>query len=143
VLRNARFLGDALAARGIGQLTGATDVPFVVAHLGPLGLQAAPLMRALDTLQFGCSAVPVPGDADFAQAHGLRLGVSALTTRGMREAECDAIAGIVADVAHAIAAGLPPPAGAAEAVRGLCRRFPLGSAGIDPSLSSTPTGNPP
>ena len=143
VLRNARVLGDALAARGIGQLTGATDVPFVVAHLGPLGLQAAPLVRALDALQFGCSAVPVPGDADFAQAHGLRLGVSALTTRGMRDAECVAIAGIVADVAHALAAGLPPPAGAADAVLGLCRRFPLGSAGVNPSLSSTPTGNSP
>ncbi len=143
VLRNARVLGDALAVRGIGQLTGATDVPFVVAHLGPLCLRAPPLVRALDALQFGCSAVPVPGDTDFAQAHGLRLGVSALTTRGMRDAECVAIADIVADVAQALAAGLPPPASAADVVRGLCRRFPLASAGVDPSLSSTPTRNAP
>jgi glycine hydroxymethyltransferase len=131
VLRNARALGAGLAARGIPQLTGATDVPFVVAHLGPLGLQAAPLVRALDALQVGCNAVPVPGDTDFEHAHGLRLGVSALTTRGMAEAECDTVAGIVADAAHALAAGLPPPAGAAGAVRALCRRFPLGPDGAD------------
>ncbi|MES2533165.1 MAG: serine hydroxymethyltransferase [Pseudomonadota bacterium] len=135
VLRNARALGDGLAARGIAQLTGGTDVPFVVAHLGPLGLRAAPLVHALDALQVGCNAVPVPGDANFDQAHGLRLGVSALTTRGMAEAECDIVAGIVADVARALAAGLPPPAGAADAVRMLCRRFPLVPAGVDAPAS--------
>lgn len=125
VLRNARALGAALSTRGIPQLTGTTDVPFVVADLRALGLHAAPLVRALDTLQVGCNAVPVPGDTDFARAHGLRLGVSALTTRGMAEAECDAIADIVADTARSLAAGLQPPAGAAGAVRALCRSFPL------------------
>ncbi|RYZ01788.1 MAG: aminotransferase class I/II-fold pyridoxal phosphate-dependent enzyme, partial [Comamonadaceae bacterium] len=125
VLRNAQALGASLAARGIPQLTGGTDVPFVVADLRPLGLHAAPLVRALDGMQVGCNAVPVPGDTDFEQAHGLRLGVSALTTRGMTEAECDAIAGIVADTAWALTAGLPPPVGIADTVRALCRRFPL------------------
>lgn len=45
--------------------------------------QRTPLVRAHGALQFGCSAVPVPGDLDSAQAHGLRLGVSELITRGM------------------------------------------------------------
>ncbi|MGV3570388.1 MAG: serine hydroxymethyltransferase [Ramlibacter sp.] len=125
VLRNARALGDALSARGIAQLTGGTDVPFVVADLRALGLHAAPLVQSLDTLQVGCNAVPVPGDADFHHAHGLRLGVSALTTRGMAEAECDIIAGIVADTAQALAGGRPLPVAAADTVRALCRRFPL------------------
>ncbi len=125
VLRNARALGVGLAARGIAQLTGGTDVPFVVAQLQPLGLQAARLVQALDALQVGCSAVPVPGDVDFDHAHGLRLGVSALTTRGMAEAEMHLVAGIVAGVAQALVVGLPPPAGAADTVRALCRRFPL------------------
>ncbi|HEY8361113.1 MAG TPA: serine hydroxymethyltransferase [Ramlibacter sp.] len=136
VLRNARALGDALSERGLAQLTGGTDVPFVVADLRSLGLQAAPLVRALDALQVGCNAVPVPGDADFQRAHGLRLGVSALTTRGMAEAECDIIAGIVADAAHALASGLPLPAGAADAVQSLCRRFPLPPADAGDTTSS-------
>ncbi|NML47157.1 serine hydroxymethyltransferase [Ramlibacter sp. G-1-2-2] len=125
VLRNARALGAGLSARGLPQLTGGTDVPFVVGDLRALGLQAAPLVRALDTLQVGCNAVPVPADTDFEHAHGLRLGVSAMTTRGMADAECELIAGIVADTAQALAASRPPPAGAAETVRALCRRFPL------------------
>lgn len=138
VVCNARALGAALAPRGIAQLTGGTDVPFVVADLRPLGLHAALLVRALDTLQIGCNAVPVPGDADFRHAHGLRLGVSALTTRGMAEAECEIIAGIVADTATALTAGLPLPAGAADAVRALCRRFPL-----TPVEAGAPTFSPP
>lgn len=125
VLRNARALAAALAAHGIAPLTGGTDVPFVVAQLRPLGLRAATLVQALDAVHIGCNAVPVPGDTDFEHAHGLRLGVSALTTRGMAEAECEAIAAIVAGMAHALAGGLSPPTGAAGAVRALCRRFPL------------------
>ena len=125
VLRNARALAAGLSARGIAPLTGGTDVPFVVADLRGLGLHAAPLVHALDAMQVGCNAVPVPGDTDFEHAHGLRLGVSAMTTRGMADAECDIVAGIVADTARAVVAGRPPPAGAADAVRSLCRRFPL------------------
>jgi glycine hydroxymethyltransferase len=125
VLRNARALAGALAARGIAPLTGGTDVPFVVAQLRPLGLHAAPLVRALDAIQVGCNAVPVPGDTDFEHAHGLRLGVSALTTRGMAEAECETIADVVADTARALAAGEPPPEPLARTVQALCRRFPL------------------
>lgn len=139
VLLNARALGAGLTARGVAQLTGGTDVPFVVADLGSLGLHAAPLVNALDMLQVGCNAVPVPGDSDFQHAHGLRLGVSALTTRGMGEVECDIIAGIVADSAHALSAGLPPPAGAADFVRALCRRFPLTSAEAGVPIPSTPS----
>lgn len=136
VLRNARALAAALSARGIAPLTGGTDVPFVVADLRALGVHAAPLVRALDTLQVGCNAVPVPGDADFEHAHGLRLGVSALTTRGMAEAECDIVAGIVAETARALAAGAPPPSHAADAVRSLCRRFPLNPVDAEASTGS-------
>jgi glycine hydroxymethyltransferase len=139
VLRNARVLGAGLSARGIAQLTGGTDVPFVVADLRALGLRAAPLVQALDSIQVGCSAVPVPGDADFEHAHGLRLGVSALTTRGMGDAECALIAAIVGDTAQALAAGLPPPAGAADAVRALCRCFPLAPV---PAGAAMPTPSP-
>lgn len=135
VLRNARALSAALAAHGLAPLTGGTDVPFVVANLQPLDLRAAALVRALDALQVGSNAVPVLGDVDFEHAHGLRLGVSALTTRGMAEAECEAIAGLVADTARAVAAGLQPPAGAAEAVRALCRCFPLTPVGTDAPTS--------
>lgn len=125
VLRNIRALGDALAQRGIPMVTGGTDVPFLIADLRPLGIIAGPLVRALDELNIGCNAAPVPGDVDFATARGLRLGASSLTTRGMCEDEFAQIAGVIADVAHAIARGSTPPAGAADAVGALCRRFAL------------------
>lgn len=136
VLCNSRALAAGLSARGIAPLTGGTDVPFVVADLRALGQHAVQLVNALDSMQVGCNAVPVHGDADFEHAHGLRLGVSALTTRGMAEAECDIVAGIVADTARALAAGVPLPPGLADAVRSLCRRFPLDP--VDDETSTSP-----
>ncbi|MFI4927316.1 MAG: hypothetical protein ACHP7E_06480, partial [Burkholderiales bacterium] len=81
---------------------------------------------------------PVPGDPDFEHAHGLRLGVSALTTRGMSDGECEIVAGIVADTARALAAGLPPPAGAADPVRSLCRRSPQDHVDAETAIMSPP-----
>jgi len=129
VLRNVRVLGNALAQRGIPMLTGGTDAPFLIADLRPLGISADPLVRLLDALNVGCNAAPVPGDSDFARARGLRLGVSALTTRGMHEAEFTEIAGIIADAADAVAQGRPPPTGGADAVRALCGRFAFHATG--------------
>lgn len=124
VLRNVRALGHGLAQRGIPMVTGGTDVPFLIADLRPLGIIADPLVRGLDALNIGCNAAPVAGDIDFAKARGLRLGASALTTRGMCEAEFAQIAGIIADAADALAQGRTLPAEAAAAVSALSRRFP-------------------
>lgn len=125
VLLNARELGRELQKHGIPMLTGGTDVPFLIADLRPLAITASALVRALDSINVGCNAAPVAADSDFAQARGLRLGVSALTTRGMREADCGEIASLIAGVAYAIAQGQKPAVEAAETVRTLARRFPL------------------
>ncbi|RYF42897.1 MAG: serine hydroxymethyltransferase [Comamonadaceae bacterium] len=142
VLRNARALGSALQARGIPLMTGGTDVPFVVADLRGPGAAAPEVVRMLDLMGVGANAVPVPGDEDFSRARGLRLGVSAITTRGMGEAECGAIAALVAQAIHAAGQGLPPPADGTQAARALCRRFPLPGAGAGAGAAHSATGTP-
>lgn len=127
VLLNARALGRGLQQRGIPMLTGGTDVPFLIADLRSLAITASSLVHALDGLNIGCNAAPVPGDSDFARARGLRLGVSAITTRGMGEVECGEIASLIAEVAHATAQGHRPAFQAGDSVRALCCRFPLSS----------------
>jgi benzaldehyde dehydrogenase (NAD) len=128
VLRNARALGRALEGRGIPLLTGGTDVPFVVADLRTLAVAGGPVVAALDAMGVGSNAAPVPGDTDFSKARGIRLGVSAITTRGMREAECEQIAGLVAAAVRAAQQGRAPGPDQMQAVKALCRRFPVGAA---------------
>lgn len=129
VLANARALGIALIKRGIALATGGTDTPFVVADLRALGMDGERAARQLDTLGIGANRVPLASDPDdFSLASGLRLGVSAITTRGMGEAQCDEIADIVATALRVAAAGVPDtPENTAlnGRVAQLCTRFPI------------------
>jgi glycine hydroxymethyltransferase len=96
VLANARALADALAAQDIVVSTGGTDTPFVVVDLRPLGLRGREAVDLLDDCGIGANAVPLPGDTGFEHASGLRLGLSAATTRGFDIRDCDEIAAWVA-----------------------------------------------
>jgi glycine hydroxymethyltransferase len=129
VLANARALASALERGDIAVLTGGTDTPFVIADLRPLGSDASAATRLLDGLRIGVSGAPVPGDAGgLVRAAGIRLGVSSLTTRGMRETECEKVGDIIAHALRAGAgAGLDGGAAAAlsQEVSALCTRFPL------------------
>jgi len=127
VLANARALGAALQARGLRLVTGGTDTPFVLVDLRALGLNGRAASARLDAIQINASPAPVPGDADLAGASGLRLGVSAITSRGLREDDCRQVAELVADL---VTDNLGPPgaqrtAHAARQVRALCARFPI------------------
>jgi glycine hydroxymethyltransferase len=129
VLGNARALAASLAEGGLSVLTGGTDTPFVVVDLRPLNLDAAAATLLLDGLHIGVSGAPVPGDAGgLSRAAGLRLGVSSLSTRGMREAECGQVAGIVVRALRAAVAAEHGARGTAELLQQvlhLCARFPL------------------
>ncbi|MDD5336276.1 MAG: serine hydroxymethyltransferase [Rhodoferax sp.] len=134
VLANARALGAALTKQGIVLVTGGTDTPFVVADLRPLAIDGAAATRRLDTLGIGANKILLPSDPeDFSQSTGLRLGVSAITTRGMGEAECGEVADIVA---AALRTAGDPDAQAntvlTRRVAQLCARFPLYGGHLPP-----------
>lgn len=125
VLGNARALARGLAERGVDVLTGGTDVPFVVADLRRRTTDAAAVVRLLDGAGITAHAVPAPGDRDFAHARGLRLGLSAATTRGFDESACDELAAIGATAVLRAEVGQSSSADIAAQVAALCRRFPL------------------
>ena len=133
VLANARALGIALVKRGITLVTGGTDTPFVVADLRTLRIDGERAARYLDTLGIGANQVPLASDPDdFSLAHGLRLGVSAITTRGMGETQCDEIADIVVAALRVTAADVPATSDSitlSDRVARLCTRFPVNGHG--------------
>ena len=122
VLDNARALASGLGARGLPVVTGGTDTPLVLVDVSARGLAGDDAEKRLEAAGITCNKNPLPFDGRRpASWRGIRLGVSAVTTRGLRTAEIDAVAGMIDRV-------LADP-GAVDAVRAeaaaLCGRFPL------------------
>jgi glycine hydroxymethyltransferase len=103
VLDNARTVCDVLAERGYSIVTGGTDTPLVVVDLRPNGLTGDVASESLERAGIPCNKNLVPGDTEKPSVtSGLRIGTSAVTTRGVRVDEMRQIAGLVADVLDAV-----------------------------------------
>jgi glycine hydroxymethyltransferase len=126
VVENARALAGALANRGYQSVTGGTDCHLFLVDLRTRGeLTGKRAEEALGAAGITVNKNTVPGEtrSPFVTS-GIRIGTSALTTRGMEEAEMDRIGGWIADVLDT-----PDDQATAARVRNavleLCEAFPL------------------
>lgn len=119
VIRNAQALARAFQDRGYRVVSGGTDNHLLVLDLRPQGLNGTKATRRLDAQDITISKSTLPFDTEkILHGGGIRLGTPAVTTRGMREADMDTIAGLIdralkgedvkAEV-HAFAGGFPVP----------------------------------
>ena len=107
VVENARTLAD----RGIGVVGGGTDTPMVLLDLTSVELLGQQAETALARAGITSNKDPVPFDARSpSQWTGLRLGVSAATTRGLFPADLEVLGACIADLLHAEARSDPGPA---------------------------------
>ncbi|HEV8353517.1 MAG TPA: serine hydroxymethyltransferase [bacterium] len=100
VVANAKALAEGLTARGMKLVTGGTDNHMVLLDLTPGGPgRGVFLQDALDRVGITVNKNTIPGEPVSAfYPSGVRLGSPAATTRGMKEAEMDRLAGWIADV---------------------------------------------
>ncbi len=128
VLENARALAGTLMDRGVSVVTGGTDTPIVLIDLRPQGLTGAETSDALELAGLTCNKNAVPGDTQPPTVtSGLRLGVSAGTTRGFAADEFRAIGGWIADIVDGLVQGdvSARQHSVRDNTRALCRRFPI------------------
>ena len=125
VLLNARVLGEELKAYGFNLVSGGTDNHLLLVDLTENGITGMVAENSLVCSGIVVNKNTIPFDKRGPQVtSGLRLGTSALTTRGMKEPEIREIAGFIQDV-------LKDPASETvrERVRGkvleLCENFPI------------------
>ncbi len=128
VVTNARKLADVLVERGIKIVGGSTDTHMVLLDLSPQKMLGSDAEAALAAANITSNKNPIPFDAPRpADWVGLRLGVSAATTRGIDETGMTELANSIADLILAASDGnLPkvvPPA--QEVVARLCEHFPI------------------
>ena len=125
VVANASRLATAMTASGFRIVSGGTDNHIVLVDVFSKGITGKVAETALGEAGITVNKNAIPFDQNPPMvASGIRLGTPAVTTRGMREAEMDRIAELIARVLAS------PEDGAALAmvkgeVERLCRKFPL------------------
>ena len=125
VLNNARALATGLMARAVNIVSGGTSNHLLLVDLVARELTGKDVEAALGRANITVNKNTVPNDprSPFVTS-GLRIGSPAITTRGMREAECTRIADWIADIIvdHN---NLDCIASVREQVLELCQRFPV------------------
>jgi len=96
VVANARALGEAMAELGFTLVSGGTDTHLLLVDLRSKKLTGKVAEQTLDRAGITVNKNTVPGDPESPfVTSGVRIGVPALTTRGMKEPEMRRIAGLI------------------------------------------------
>ncbi len=123
IVKNAAALANGLLARGMKLVSGGTDNHLMLMDLRETGITGKELEARLDDVYITANKNTIPNEplSPFVTS-GVRLGTPAVTSRGLKEADMDLIAGFIADAvtdfegkADSIRAG----------VQELCARYPL------------------
>jgi glycine hydroxymethyltransferase len=125
IVANAQRLARGLSEAGFRLVSGGTDNHLMLVDVFSRGLTGKVAEAALGKAGITVNKNAIPFDKNPPMvASGIRIGTPAVTSRGMREPEMDAIAGFIARVLAS-----PEDEGALASVRievdALCRSFPL------------------
>jgi glycine hydroxymethyltransferase len=125
IVANARAMADALIRRGHRLVTGGTDTHLMLVDLTATGLTGKEAQEALDRAWITVNKNTIPFETRSPMVtSGIRIGTPAVTTRGMKEAEMDAIAGFIDRVLRARGDHKAEASVRAD-VASLAGRFPL------------------
>jgi glycine hydroxymethyltransferase len=125
IVKNAARLADGLSKAGFRLVSGGTDNHLMLVDVFSKGITGKAAEAALGRAGITVNKNAIPFDKNPPMVgSGIRVGTPAVTTRGMREADMDKIAALIARVLAA-----PDDeralAGVKADVESLCRTFPL------------------
>ena len=123
VLLNARTMAARFMKNGIRLVSGGTDNHLMLLNLSDTGVTGKELEALLDKVHITVNKNTIPFEtASPFVTSGIRVGTPAITTRGMKEAECEKIADLISRVI-AEKEGCFDKVNAEVAA--LCARFPI------------------
>jgi glycine hydroxymethyltransferase len=131
VVKNAQALAAGLQKGGLDIVTGGTDTHVMLVDLRPKGVKGNMAEKALGRAHITCNKNGIPFDPEKPMVtSGVRLGTPAGTTRGLAEAEFEAVAEMICDVVSGLSENGEDGNGEVEAaVKAraieLCQGFPI------------------
>jgi len=103
VVKNSKTLAGKLLEYGFNLVSGGTDNHLMLIDLRNKNIPGKKLAKALDRARIVTNYNTVPNDpAPPFNPSGLRIGTPAITTRGMKEPQCELIAGFIKKVVENI-----------------------------------------
>ncbi|HEX7780796.1 MAG TPA: serine hydroxymethyltransferase, partial [Vicinamibacterales bacterium] len=125
IVKNAARLAAGLSKAGFRLVSGGTDNHLMLVDVFSRGLTGKVAEAALGRAGITVNKNAIPFDQHPPLvASGIRIGTPAVTTRGLKEADMDVVAGLIARVLSA-----PDDEAVARAVRddvlAICRKYPL------------------
>jgi len=125
VVLNARAMADTLTKGGLRIVSGGTDCHMFRVDVRPQGITGKVAEHALEAagITVNKNTIPFDPESPFVTS-GVRIGTSAITTRGMGEADCRQIGEMILRVLAAPEDAALHAAVTAE-VRQLTDRFPI------------------
>jgi len=125
VVRNAKTLASRIASRNFRIVSGGTDTHLMLVDVFSKGINGQQAEQALEKGGITVNKNTIPFDQNPPLTpSGIRIGTPALTTRGMKEPEMEAIGDWIADVLDHIGDETVQKRVRRE-VETLCERFPL------------------
>jgi len=125
VVTNAKTLASRIASRKFRIVSGGTDTHLMLVDVFSKGINGKQAEHALDKAGITVNKNAIPFDQNPPLTpSGIRIGTPALTTRGMKEAEMEAIGDWIADVLDHINDESVQKRVRKE-VQAMCERFPL------------------
>ncbi len=125
VVKNAKVLAARLASRKFRIVSGGTDTHLMLVDVFSKGINGKQAEQALDRAGITVNKNAIPFDQNPPLTpSGIRIGTPALTTRGMKEAEMEAIGDWIANVLDSIGDESVQKRVRRE-VEDLCEKFPV------------------
>ncbi len=124
IVRNAQALADALLGHGLSLVTGGTDNHLLLIDLSKQDLGARKVAQVLNRcgIELNANAIPFDPRKPF-DPSGLRVGLAAITSRGLAHEHMTTVAQLIADGITASNKADGPDDAACEAIRGRVREF--------------------
>lgn len=125
VILNARSMAETFLAEGLRVVSGGTDNHLMSLDLRSVGLTGKEASHILGEVGITVNKNTIPNDPESPfVTSGIRIGTPAVTTRGMKEAECRQMAVAIAELLRA-KGQVGAQARARAVVKDLCSAFPL------------------
>lgn len=133
IIANARALAASLIRQGFRLVSGGTDNHLMLLDLRETELTGKVAQETLDRARITVNKNAIPFDtrSPFVTS-GVRIGTPAVTSRGMKEAEMEQVADLIARALGRVGdeRGL---AAIGEEVRALCQQFPVYAHRVEPT----------